>query len=121
MKRLCQVPQAPVRPVPATASPQRQNLIRLYEKKWVNGTTIRYHFLRDPQLAGTPQLEQTCRDAWQQWKDVGTGLNFQEVELPEESDVRIGFQRGDGRCGLRQALTDRSSCEVLRFARSRRW
>ena len=36
------------------------------------------------------------RDAFQVWKDVGIGLEFEEVNAREDAAIRIGFMKGDG-------------------------
>jgi hypothetical protein len=32
--------------VPDNADPDRQQMIRRLEKKWMNGTVLKYHFMR---------------------------------------------------------------------------
>lgn len=36
------------------------------------------------------------RRAFQTWKDLGIGLEFDEVSTRDEAEIRIGFMRGDG-------------------------
>ncbi|MGH3331306.1 MAG: M12 family metallopeptidase [Nocardioidaceae bacterium] len=59
--------------------------------KWVNGTVIHYHFLGGPE----PQ-RQAVRDAFAEWKALGTGLEFTEVADRSESEVRVAFDQRDG-------------------------
>ncbi|WP_241482899.1 M12 family metallopeptidase [Kocuria rosea] len=60
-------------------------------QKWVNGTVLRYAFREGPE----PQ-RQAVRSAFQEWKDLGIGLGFREVEEPGEAEVRIAFDQADG-------------------------
>ena len=94
---LCAVPPTPDRVLGTDVAPFRASLIRYHEKKWVNGTVLHYLFFteHDEWRAGSNQ-EQAVRDAFQQWKDLGIGLEFEEVRNPEEAEIRIGFQRGAG-------------------------
>lgn len=54
------------------------------------------------------------RDAFKEWKDIGIGLVFEEVDSIDEAEIRIGFQRGDGawsglgRDVLNQGQSDRT-------------
>ncbi len=81
----------------------RESFIREIEKTWMNGTKIHYCFLNrekghpvPSQWAGTEADEQVVRDAFAQWKQLRIGLDFLEVERPQDTEVRIGFLRGDG-------------------------
>lgn len=103
MPEVCSVPRVPEadRPVPVAASHERARLIRINEKRWVNGTTIRYHLLRGAKFAGTEAEMEVVRQGWATWRDVGIGLSFEEVDTAEASDVRIGFVKGKGACASR--------------------
>jgi Astacin (Peptidase family M12A) len=92
-KLLCAVPPAPVRPVPEDADPRRTSLIRAFEKKWVNGSIIKYHFMEDPGLVGSERDKDLVRKGWNTWKGVGIGLRFQECSDREQSDCRISFKQ----------------------------
>jgi hypothetical protein len=96
MKHVCRVPQTPNRPVPAASDPRRQSSIRLLEKKWVNGSIIKYYFMDDPSMAGSEKFKNIVRGAWAEWKAQGIGLVFEEVKQRELSDCRIGFMQDDG-------------------------
>ncbi|MFD3940794.1 M12 family metallopeptidase [Streptomyces sp. NPDC058611] len=76
-------------------SPDRLSAILLSRTKWVNGTVLRYCFLNEADGASDEQLDEV-RQAFQDWKDVGIGLEFREVVRPSESELRIGFRQGDG-------------------------
>ena len=91
MGRLCAVPPAPVRPVPDNADPDRQQMIRRLEKKWMNGTVLKYHFMQGRKFAGPAKYHEVCRGAFDEWKGVGIGLSFQEVDKQEDADIRIAF------------------------------
>ena len=93
----CNLPPVQPRQLPSDMLPERAGLILMNDKKWVNGTTLRYHFLRSPdRLTAAESRQNTVRAAFQAWKDVGIGLEFLEVESPDEAEIRIGFGRGDG-------------------------
>lgn len=98
----CGMPQAVERDLPGDIDPGRASLIRIIGKTWVNGTQIHYCFwdkTRDsspPSWDGSVKDKEVVRKAWQEWKDLGTGLEFIEVEDPSDAEVRIGFQRGGG-------------------------
>jgi hypothetical protein len=69
----------------------RARAIRLIRAKWVNGTVLHYFFLAGPE----PQKE-AVRAAFQEWKDVGIGLEFREVSDRSEAEIRIAFDQADG-------------------------
>lgn len=94
---LCNVPATPVRPVAANVSGRRESLIRMTEKKWVNGTVLHYSFLDHPNpWRGDNQQKDAVRSAFAAWKDLGIGLQFKEVQDPVEAEIRIGFDASDG-------------------------
>ena len=72
-------------------SPRRERLIRALRLKWVNGTVLHYWFLDAP----GPQKE-AVRKAFQEWKDLGIGLEFAETNDRSEAEVRVGFDQSDG-------------------------
>lgn len=72
-------------------TPRRERLIRTLRLKWVNGTTLHYWFLDAP----APQKE-AVRKAFQEWKDLGLGLEFAEVTDRSEAEVRVAFDQSDG-------------------------
>ena len=81
-------------------------------KKWVNGTVLHYYFFdRDTDgevvrfsngtsrfvtWVGPEAQREVVRDAFQSWKDLGIGLEFEEVEDRNEAEVRVGFMAHDG-------------------------
>jgi hypothetical protein len=90
----CAAPPSALPDLPASMVAERQRAIIVGRTKWVNGTTLRYAFMSaNGQLA---DQQAVVRKAFQEWKDLGLGLNFTEVSQPAEAEVRIGFVRGDG-------------------------
>jgi len=87
---------APPRTIPALRSDMavaRQRAIIVSSTQWVNRTTLRYTFV-DP--AGGDDQKVAVRAAFAEWKALDIGLEFQESADPAQSEVRIGFDPGDG-------------------------
>jgi len=74
----------------------RTRMIRVMAKKWVNGTVLHYHFFKDAPWAGPAAQKKAVRRGFDIWRDVGIGLRFEEVDAPEDAEIRIGFLSGDG-------------------------
>jgi hypothetical protein len=87
----CGLPLVPERALDRNVNPDRAELIRVNDKKWVNGTVLHYCF-----FDGRDEERDVLREAFGAWKDLGIGLEFQEVGSPAEAEVKIGFVRGDG-------------------------
>jgi hypothetical protein len=110
----CSQPKAAERTFDAGLTDNRVALIRNQDKKWVNGTQLHYFFFKTARWRGTEDERAIVRKAFKAWKDVGIGLEFSEVDTPDEAEVRVGFQRGDGawsyvgRDVLNQAESDRT-------------
>lgn len=108
----CSLPLVPEREIPIDVNPDRLELIRILESKWVNGTVLRYYFFseqtdgRNVTLANGQREWRTwttrdaekavVRRAFKAWEDLGIGVSFKEVNSRDEAEVRIGFMRGDG-------------------------
>jgi hypothetical protein len=92
--QICGLPQVPDRELDSFIDPNRLSLIRYNEKKWVNGTVLHYHFLENAGWLAPEEQKQVVRESFQEWKDLGLGLNFQEVDDPSDAEIRIGFARG---------------------------
>ncbi len=92
----CGLPLVPERELEAGIDPGRESLIRSIEKKWVNGTELKYYFFSEGTWGGSDAQQRIVRDAFDEWKDVGIGLSFDQVDAPDDADVRIGFARGEG-------------------------
>jgi len=90
-RKLCSQPK----PVPQlhdpNIAPGRLSFIITTNKKWVNGTNIKYMF-----VAGPEAQRKVVRKAFTHWKNLGIGLTFTEVKNVTESMVRIGFDQSDG-------------------------
>jgi hypothetical protein len=108
----CSIPQVAPRVFDPSVGPGRAALILVSAKKWVNGTRLHYYFF-DQQTDGeevvlangnrqwipwttSDQEKDVVRKAFQVWKDVGIGLEFEEVGSRDDAEIRIGFMRGDG-------------------------
>ena len=92
----CGLPVVPLRELEAGIDPDRESLIRSIEKKWVNGTELKYYFFDKGGWEGSNGQQKIVRDAFKEWKDVGIGLTFMEVNSANKADIRIGFERGAG-------------------------
>jgi hypothetical protein len=90
-KKLCSQPKTVEQHFEPGTSTDRMRFILFTNKKWVNGTEIKYMFIEGPENQWT-----VVRDAFQQWKSLDIGLSFREVTTIEESMVRIGFDQSDG-------------------------
>ncbi len=94
---LCTSPEMPPRPLGPEVGGFRASLIRVAEKKWVNGTVLHYHFLDEPAgWRGEDEQKDAVRRAFQEWKDLGIGLEFVELDEAADAEIRIGFLDGDG-------------------------
>lgn len=93
---VCTLPQVPERTFGPEVSSYRESLIRYIGKKWVNGTKLKYYFFEDAPFKGDSSNVDLVREAFEVWKDVGIGIEFEEVSNIRDATVRIGFQRGDG-------------------------
>jgi hypothetical protein len=87
----CSEPPPETPSLPADMPVARQHAIIVGRLKWVNGTALRYTFLE--RTRGGVQ-EEVVREAFDDWKDLGIGLDFWEVQDPDEAQVRIGFAPG---------------------------
>lgn len=87
----CSVKARIPRPVPAGLPGDRMELIRTFATKWVNGTVLHYWF-----QGGPAAQQQAVRTAFTEWKNLGIGLEFLEVQDRSESEVRIAFDQNDG-------------------------
>jgi hypothetical protein len=69
----------------------RARLIWMLKDKWLNGTVLHYFF-----IGGDDVQKNFVRQAFKEWKDVGIGLEFVEVDDMDKSEIRISFVKGDG-------------------------
>ena len=93
LDHVCSLPDVPERKFNSDVSPYRAELIRWIDKKWVNGTKLRYYFFESgPYAAGTDQTDMV-RQGFEVWDDVGIGISFEEVTNITDAEIRIGFLR----------------------------
>ena len=96
-------------------SPNRERAIWSRRYQWANGTVLKFYFFEEnnpgvdfdengqqvwQDYSGPKAQMDAVRKAFQEWKDVGIGLEFQEVTSREEAEIRIGFLQGDGSWSL---------------------
>ncbi len=98
----CSMPKVNERQFDRSILPERQRMILLLGKKWVNGTKLTYYFF-DSDNDGSPQIwkprpnsVQIAREGFKRWSDLGIGIQFEEVDSSENAIIRIGFHPHDG-------------------------
>ncbi|HUF29108.1 MAG TPA: M12 family metallopeptidase [Gemmatimonadaceae bacterium] len=110
--RYCSLPPEPPLELDPALDPARAALIRVMANKWVNGTVLHYYFFEGDDdgeevlladgtrewrtWVGADDQKEAVRTSFGIWKDVGIGLELEEVASRSEAEVRIGFMRGDG-------------------------
>jgi hypothetical protein len=67
--------------------PGRAAALRILANRWVNQTVIRYFIMPSPDT--TDEQRQVIRSGFIQWKDIGIGINFREVDRPQDAEIRI--------------------------------
>ena len=103
----CSMPIVAERTFSSDINRDRARLIVMLGKKWVNETVLHYYFFdrSEDGRIGTNQWrpwatseaeKDVVRNAFKIWRDVGIGLEFEEVNSRDEAEIRIGFERGDG-------------------------
>jgi len=92
----CALPKVPPRTFDPSVSPERARLILFSDKKWVNGTKLRYYFFESGPYSGGNEQKEIVRQGFEVWKKVGIGIKFEEVRNISEAEIRIGFVQGDG-------------------------
>lgn len=95
-KMNCSMPQVPERQLEPGISSNRLMLIRLLEKKWLNGTKLHYYFWTGGAFSAPNNQRDLVRRGFRAWEDLGIGVEFKEVTNILESQIRIGFMKGDG-------------------------
>ena len=108
----CGLPVVKERDLPDGIDSARARLIRVNEKKWVNGTLLTYYFF-DKDSDGeyvhytdgtrewktwqaSEEEKDVVREAFAAWKNIGIGLEFEEVDNRQDALIRIGFMQGNG-------------------------
>jgi hypothetical protein len=92
----CALPPTKPRIFSADVSPIRAQLIRTISKRWLNGTKLRYYFFESGREAGDNEQRDIVRQGFEIWKNVGIGIQFEEVRSIGSAEIRIGFLPGDG-------------------------
>lgn len=87
----CSLPLVPVRQFGPEVSDGRSRLIRYIDRKWVNGTRLKYYFFTSGTWNGPESEKDLVREAFDVWSAVGIGLQFEEVTSISEAEIRIGF------------------------------
>jgi hypothetical protein len=102
--RVCKQPHIPVQSFGSASGP-RLSLIQTQASRWVNGTQLFYYFLEND--GGNDTQRDAVRNAFTEWKDLGIGLSFTEVQDPAKAQIKIGFNESDGSWSYvgRDALT----------------
>src|SRR5258705_3817476 len=97
-KPVCRNLPRPVPQLPPSvmADPRRAAAILSTRSKWVNGTVLHYCFFGAGHFSVPKVQEDAIRDAFNKWKAIGIGLEFQEVNQLSEAEVRIGYSVADG-------------------------
>lgn len=96
-KLCCDLPLVLPRQLPGGIEPGRQSFILSMDELWVNGTVIHYCFFDHTKhgspknWTGKPADLKVVRKAFKEWKNLGIGLEFNEVKKPEDAEIRIGF------------------------------
>lgn len=108
----CSMPEPDQRDLSSSIGADRLSAIVGNDKKWVNGTRLRYYFFDRPSdgvsvilangstqfrsWVGANNQRAVVRNAFKAWKKLGIGVEFEEVDNREDAEIRIGFQDGDG-------------------------
>ena len=97
----CSLVEAPARTFAPEVSSARVAMILVSERKWVNGTKLKYYFFtgNDGSPAswiGDASQKNVVKQSFSTWKNLGIGLEFEEVNNKNDAQIRIGFMRGDG-------------------------
>ncbi|WP_329086565.1 M12 family metallopeptidase [Streptosporangium sp. NBC_01469] len=116
--RHCSLPPYPAHAPPDGLEGRRREALLSGRRAWLNGTVLHYCFLggqRDGAQGDGGQRDggqgsgargdggrydgeqrEVVRRGFQEWKDLGIGLEFAEVADHTEAEVRIGFRRDAG-------------------------
>lgn len=108
----CNLPQMPSRQFTEALNPMRMEAILVMVSKWVNGTTLKYYFFDNNSFfttmvdssgnevknlwKGSSAEQKAVRNAFDKWKGLGLGLEFEETKDRLEAHLRIGFAKKEG-------------------------
>src|SRR4051794_19675693 len=84
-----QIPVA-ARELPTDLGPDRLSAILATGSKWVNATVLHYSFFTSGPWAVPENQRAVIRQAFGEWKALGVGLEFSELNDLAESEIRIG-------------------------------
>ena len=88
----CNTPDMPLREIAPGVPAGRARLIRSADRKWGNNTELHYCFLDEPaHWRGSDADKDVVTNAFGEWRELPIALNFQEVNNPNEAEIRIGF------------------------------
>jgi hypothetical protein len=98
----CSMPQVKERVFDRSVGRDRERMILLTAKKWVNGTKLKYYFSKGTAdgypnaTKGSTTSMNIVRNAFKKWMNLGIGLIFEETTNKNEAEVRISFDASDG-------------------------
>jgi len=97
----CSLVEVPPKTFGPEVSRARAEMIIITNRKWVNGTKLKYYFFsgNDGSPAswkGDATQKNIVKKAFAEWKNQGIGLEFEQVNSKGDAEVRIGFKQGDG-------------------------
>ena len=98
----CTLVEVPERVFAPEVGTHRAEMIVVIQKKWVNGTKLKYYFFNGGN-DGSPASwkadaaqKNVVKQAFNAWKSLGIGLEFEETNDKNEAEIRIGFMLGNG-------------------------
>lgn len=95
--RCCSLPEVQERSVEHISDGRRARLIVKMGRMWVNHSNLTYYFFQAPvRWRGGSEQEQAVREAFAEWKALGIGLSFKEVDNAADAIIRIAFDQTDG-------------------------
>ena len=92
----CAVPETPRRQFGPDVSADRASAIMSISRKWVNGTNLHYFMFDSGNFAGDDSRQDVVRRAFDEWENIGIGLQFTEVSALADAELRIGFLDRNG-------------------------
>lgn len=93
----CSMVKIPERNFEPEVSAHRMKMIIMNQSKWVNGTKLKYYFFKGgsdgspASWKGSTAQRDVVKKAFNKWKSLGIGLEFEEVHDKNEAMVKIGF------------------------------
>ncbi len=101
-RKFCDMPEMATRVISPDVDPRRAAFVLHISDMWVNGTVIHYCFFEHDKhgspksWTGSTSDKRQVRKSFQEWKDLGIGLEFVEVNKLDEAEIRIGFDQDEG-------------------------